>query len=51
MEHAVRGVEAVCHQGAMVGLGVDLADMPAYVRDNDFGTAVLLAALHERSFD
>ena len=32
----------------MVGLGVDLADMPAYVAHNCLGTAVLLAALHER---
>jgi dTDP-L-rhamnose 4-epimerase len=47
---AVEGVDAVCHQAAMVGLGVDLADAPAYVRDNDLGTAVLLAALHEALF-
>lgn len=44
------GVDAVCHQAAMVGLGVDLGDAPGYVRDNDLGTAVLLAALHERAF-
>ena len=44
------GVDAVCHQAAMVGLGVDLGDAPGYVRDNDLGTAVLLAALHERDF-
>ncbi len=47
---AVDGVDAVCHQAAMVGLGVDLGDAPGYVRDNDLGTAVLLAALHERRF-
>jgi dTDP-L-rhamnose 4-epimerase len=47
---AVHGVDAVCHQAAMVGLGVDLGDAPGYVRDNDLGTAVLLAALHERDF-
>ena len=47
---AVEGVDAVCHQAAMVGLGVDLADAPAYVRDNDVGTATLLAALHDRAF-
>lgn len=46
----VRGVDAVCHQAAMVGLGVDLADAPAYVRDNDLGTATLLAALHHERF-
>ena len=32
------------------GSGVDLGDAPGYVRDNDLGTAVLLAALHERGF-
>jgi dTDP-L-rhamnose 4-epimerase len=47
---AIDGVDAVCHQAAMVGLGVDLGDAPGYVRDNDLGTAVLLAALHERRF-
>jgi dTDP-L-rhamnose 4-epimerase len=29
----------------MVGLGVDLQDLPAYVSDNDLGTAMLLAAM------
>ncbi|GAA1897775.1 NAD-dependent epimerase/dehydratase family protein [Asanoa iriomotensis] len=42
---AVRGVDAVVHQAAMVGLGVDLDDLPEYVACNDLGTAVLLAAL------
>jgi dTDP-L-rhamnose 4-epimerase len=44
------GVDAVCHQAAMVGLGVDFGDAPGFVRDNDLGTAVLLAALHQRRF-
>jgi dTDP-L-rhamnose 4-epimerase len=35
----------VCHQAAMVGLGVDFADAPEYVSHNDLGTAVLLAAM------
>ena len=48
VDAALDGVEAVCHQAAMVGLGRDFADAPAYVRDNDLATAVLLAALHER---
>ena len=39
------GVDAVCHQAAMVGLGVDLQDLPGYVGHNDLGTAVLLAAM------
>ena len=45
-----RGVDAVCHQASMVGLGVDFADAPAYVGHNDLATAVLLAALHEHGF-
>jgi len=47
---AIVGVDAVCHQAAMVGLGVDFADAPAYVSQNDIGTAVLLSALHEQRF-
>jgi dTDP-L-rhamnose 4-epimerase len=43
-EAALDGVDAVCHQAAMVGLGVDLQDLPEYVGHNDLGTAVLLAA-------
>jgi dTDP-L-rhamnose 4-epimerase len=50
VQRALRGVDAVCHQAAMVGLGVDLSDAPAYVRDNDLATAVLLAALHDQRF-
>ena len=42
---ALDGVDAVCHQAAMVGLGVDLQDLPAYTGHNDLGTAVLLAAM------
>ena len=42
---AVRGVDAVSHQAAMVGLGVDLGDIADYVSHNDLGTAVLLRAL------
>ncbi|WP_329454476.1 NAD-dependent epimerase/dehydratase family protein [Streptomyces sp. NBC_01497] len=42
---ALRGVDVVCHQAAMVGLGKDFADAPAYVACNDLGTAVLLAAM------
>ncbi|MFI5618860.1 NAD-dependent epimerase/dehydratase family protein [Streptomyces sp. NPDC051567] len=42
---ALRGVDAVCHQAAMVGLGKDFADAPEYVGCNDLGTAVLLAAM------
>lgn len=47
---AARGVDAVCHQAARVGLGVDFADVRAYVDDNDVGTAAGLWALHELGF-
>jgi dTDP-L-rhamnose 4-epimerase len=48
---ALDGIDAVSHQAAMVGLGVDLADMPDYVRHNDLGTAVLLRALAARGLN
>jgi dTDP-L-rhamnose 4-epimerase len=41
------GVDVVCHQSAMVGAGVTVADMPSYASHNDLGTAVLLAVMHE----
>lgn len=47
---AARGVDAVCHQAARVGLGLDFADVRAYVDDNDAGTAAGLWALHELGF-
>jgi dTDP-L-rhamnose 4-epimerase len=47
---AVRGCDAVCHQAARVGLGVDMGDVRAYVDDNDVGTAAGLLALHECGF-
>jgi len=42
---ALAGVDAVCHQAAMVGLGDGVADAAEYVSHNDLGTAVLLAAM------
>lgn len=45
VRRALAGVDAVCHQAAMVGLGLDLDDAPAYAGCNDLGTAVLLAAM------
>jgi len=39
---ALSGVDAVCHQAAMVGLGKGFEDASAYVSNNDLGTAVLL---------
>jgi dTDP-L-rhamnose 4-epimerase len=47
---ALAGVDAVSHQAAMVGLGLDLSDAPDYVRHNDLGTAVLLRELSARRF-
>jgi dTDP-L-rhamnose 4-epimerase len=47
---AARGVDAVSHQAARVGLGVDFGDVGRYVADNDVGTAAGLAVLHEQRF-
>jgi dTDP-L-rhamnose 4-epimerase len=43
----LHGADAVCHQAALVGLGVRVADLPSYASHNDLGTAALLAAMHE----
>ena len=50
VDTALGGVDAVCHQAARVGLGVDGDDVVDYVTDNDLGTAVLLRALWRRRF-
>ncbi|MGW6927034.1 NAD-dependent epimerase/dehydratase family protein [Streptomyces sp. NPDC054950] len=42
---ALDGIDAVCHQAAMVGLGDGVSDAAEYVSRNDLGTAVLLAAM------
>ena len=42
---ALAGVDAVSHQAARVGLGVDLDDLPGYAHDNVTGTATLLAGM------
>lgn len=47
---ALDGVDAICHQSSMVGLGVDFTDAEDYVRDNCLGTARLLSALAAREF-
>lgn len=44
---ALAGVDAVCHQAAMVGLGNGVADAAEYASHNDVGTAVLVAAMAE----
>jgi dTDP-L-rhamnose 4-epimerase len=50
VQRAAQGIDAVCHQAAKVGLGVDFGDTHRYVIDNDLGTAVLLEALWRASF-
>ncbi|MGW0825083.1 NAD-dependent epimerase/dehydratase family protein [Streptomyces sp. NPDC002845] len=42
---SLRGVDAVCHQAALVGLGNGFTDAVEYVSRNDLGTAVLLTAM------
>jgi len=45
VDAALAGIDAVCHQAAMVGLGVNLSDLPMYADVNVTGTAVLLEAM------
>ena len=47
----LHGVDAVCHQSAMVGAGVTVADLPSYASHNDLATAVLLAAMAQAGVD
>jgi dTDP-L-rhamnose 4-epimerase len=49
--HLLEGVDAVCHQAAMVGAGVTVADLPLYAGHNDLGTAALLAAMSSSGVD
>ncbi len=50
MSGALDGVDAVCHQAAKVGLGLDFNDVVEYVRNNDLATAkVLLAVNHSET--
>jgi len=48
--NALAGIDAVCHQAAMVGLGTDIGDLVDYVSHNDLGTAVLLRELARSGF-
>jgi len=45
-ESILPGTDAVSHQAAKVGLGVDLSDIRGYVDTNDVGTATMLWAMH-----
>ncbi len=51
VREAVDGLDAVSHQASVVGLERDFGNVDEYARANDLGTAVLLRALHERSFE
>jgi dTDP-L-rhamnose 4-epimerase len=46
LDDLLRGVDVVCHQAAVVGHGLDPSDAPDYALHNDYGTAVLLAAMY-----
>lgn len=46
--HLFTGVDVVCHQAALVGAGVRVADLTGYAAHNDLGTAAILAAMHEQ---
>jgi dTDP-L-rhamnose 4-epimerase len=46
LDRVLPTVDVVCHQAAMVGHGVDPSDAPAFTSHNDYGTAVLLAAMY-----
>lgn len=47
---ALEGIDAVSHQAAMVGLGVNMGDVADYTSHNSLGTAVLLQAMHAAGF-
>ncbi|ALG10929.1 NAD-dependent epimerase/dehydratase family protein [Kibdelosporangium phytohabitans] len=42
---ALRGIDVVSHQAAMVGRGREILDAPLYVGCNDLGTAILLTEM------
>src|SRR4051794_27614647 len=42
----LQGVDALCHQAALVGAGARVADLPLYAAHNDLGTAAVLSAMH-----
>lgn len=46
LDELLHGVDVVCHQAAVVGHGLDPSDAPDYALHNDYGTAVLLAAMY-----
>jgi dTDP-L-rhamnose 4-epimerase len=48
---ALRGIDLVSHQAAMVGRGNEILDAPRYASCNDLGTAVLVAAMTRAGVD
>lgn len=48
IERALDGIDVVCHQAALVGLGVESSDMTGYCDVNVTGTARLLHAMAQR---
>ena len=50
VDAALAGVDTVCHQAAMVGLGTDISDIADYTSHNDLGTAILLRQLAAGGF-
>lgn len=48
VRRALRGIDAVCHFAAMVGVGQSMYRVDDYVAVNDLGTAVLLQCLIDR---
>ncbi|MBI3890388.1 MAG: NAD-dependent epimerase/dehydratase family protein [Candidatus Wallbacteria bacterium] len=51
VRHALRGVEAVFHQAAAVGVGQSMYEIERYVSANSLGAAVLLDAIHAERKD
>ncbi len=45
IDKALKGVEAVLHLAAKVGLGVAVSDLPDYASSNDVGAAEILAGM------
>lgn len=45
IDRALKGVDAVLHLAAKVGLGVAVSDLPDYASSNDVGAAELLAGM------
>ncbi|MFI9388399.1 NAD-dependent epimerase/dehydratase family protein [Kutzneria sp. NPDC052558] len=48
VDEALRGIDVVSHQAAMVGRGREIRDVVEYVGCNDLATATLLAAMVRR---